>query len=62
MRRPRFALVAVLLLLAVLTGCGGDPSADPSPATGGAATALRFASYDFGVNQSLVEVYAEAAR
>jgi osmoprotectant transport system substrate-binding protein len=61
-RRLRFGLAAVLLLLAALTGCGGDPSAEPSPATGGGAAALRFASYDFGENQVLVEVYAEAAR
>ncbi len=61
MRRPRLRCAAVLLLLAVLTGCEGDPSVTPSPAPGG-ATALRFASYDFGENQSLVEVYAEAAR
>jgi osmoprotectant transport system substrate-binding protein len=61
-RRPRIGLVAVLLLLAVVSGCTGDPSVSPSPATGGATAALRFASFDFGESQSLVEVYAEAAR
>jgi osmoprotectant transport system substrate-binding protein len=46
------------LLLVVLTACGGAgepaPSAEP--------TTVRFASYDFGENQILAEVYAEAVR
>ena len=61
-RRPPVALAAVLVLLAVLSGCSGDPAGPPSPATTGATAALRFASYDFGENQVLVEVYATAAR
>jgi osmoprotectant transport system substrate-binding protein len=61
-RRPRIGLAAVLLLLAVVAGCGGDPSVSPAPATGDPTAAVRFASYDFGESQSLVEVYAEAAR
>jgi osmoprotectant transport system substrate-binding protein len=51
-----------VLLLALLTACGGDPPAAPAPATGTEPAALRFASYDFQENQILVEVYAEAVR
>jgi len=50
------ALAAVLLGLAVLTSCA---SSDPEPS---APTTVRFASYDFAENQTLTEVYAEAAR
>jgi osmoprotectant transport system substrate-binding protein len=46
-----------LLLLVVLTACGG--AAEPAPAE---PTTIRFASYDFRENQILAEVYAEAAR
>ena len=60
MRRPRGGAVAVLLLLALLAACTGDPGT-PSRVTT-AADALRMASYDFSENQVLVEVYAEAAR
>jgi osmoprotectant transport system substrate-binding protein len=60
-RRPRIGPVAVLLVLALLSGCTGEADA-PSPATASAAAGLRMASYDFAENQSLVEVYAEAAR
>jgi osmoprotectant transport system substrate-binding protein len=50
-------LTAVLLLLAVLAGCGADePSQEPLDHT------VRFASYDFQENQILAEVYAEAVR
>jgi osmoprotectant transport system substrate-binding protein len=59
-RRPRTGAVAVLLLLALLSACTGDPGT-PSRTTS-AADALRMASYDFSENQVLVEVYAEAAR
>jgi osmoprotectant transport system substrate-binding protein len=55
-RRLPAGLVGVLLL-ALLTACGGSP-ATPEPGTG----TIRFASYDFPENQILVEVYAEAAR
>ena len=54
-RRP--AGVLALLLLVLLTACGGSPEA-PAVPTG----TIRFASYDFQENQILVEVYAEAAR
>ena len=60
MRRPRTGAVAVLLLLALLPACSGDPGS--SAPTTAAADALRMASYDFAENQVLVEVYAEAAR
>ena len=60
MRRPRSGAVAVLLLVALLPACSGDPGS-PAP-TAAAADALRMASYDFTENQVLVEVYAEAAR
>lgn len=53
------ALLVVLLLL--IGGCGGTP-AMPSPAPQSPAPALRMASYDFHENQTLAEVYAEAAR
>jgi osmoprotectant transport system substrate-binding protein len=46
-----------VLLLVLLTACGGSPAA-PAVPTG----TIRFASYDFQENQILVEVYAEAAR
>jgi osmoprotectant transport system substrate-binding protein len=59
-RRPRSGAVAVLLLVALLPACSGDPGS-PAP-TAAAADALRMASYDFAENQVLVEVYAEAAR
>jgi osmoprotectant transport system substrate-binding protein len=54
-RRP--AGLMGLLLLVVLTACGG--AAEPAPAE---PTTIRFASYDFRENQILAEVYAEAAR
>jgi osmoprotectant transport system substrate-binding protein len=60
-RHPRVGQVAVLLVLVLLSACTGDPGT-PSDAKGSAAAALRMASYDFPENQSLVEVYAEAAR
>src|SRR4051794_15224550 len=60
-RRPRVGQVAVLLLVALLPACTGEPGA-PSGGTDSAAAALRMASYDFSESQSLVEVYAEAAR
>jgi len=60
-RRPRNGTIAVLLVLTLLPGCTGDP-ATPSAATNSPAAALRMASYDFSENQSLIEVYAEAAR
>jgi osmoprotectant transport system substrate-binding protein len=46
----------MVLLLAVLTACGG--SAKPADDT----ATIRFASYDFAENQILTEVYADAAR
>jgi osmoprotectant transport system substrate-binding protein len=54
-RRPAGLLV---LLLVVLTACGGAD--EPAPAQ--PATTIRFASYDFPENQILAEVYAEAVR
>ncbi len=56
MRRRPAGLLAVLLL-ALITACGGSPATPPAP-----SGAIRFASYDFPENQTLVEVYAEAAR
>ena len=61
MRRLRAGPAAVLLLLALLPACTADPET-PSPARTSPAAALRMASYDFHENQTLVEVYAEAAR
>ncbi|MCW2635102.1 MAG: putative glycine betaine/choline-binding protein of an ABC-type transport system [Blastococcus sp.] len=56
--RPRPAgLLAVLVLLVGIPACG---STKPEPAA--QVTTVRFASYDFAENQTLVEVYAEAAR
>ena len=55
----------VLLLVAVLTGglLAGCTSGTPTTAAQtGAAPTIRFASYDFQENQTLVEVYAAAAR
>ena len=57
MRRRPAGLVGVLLLV-VLTACGG--AREPAPAE--AVTTIRFASYDFLENQILAEVYAEAVR
>ena len=55
--RPASLAAALLLLLAVLSACADE--ADPEPA---APETVRFASYDFAENQTLTEVYAEAAR
>jgi osmoprotectant transport system substrate-binding protein len=55
-RRPA-GLMGLLLLLVVLTACGG--AVEPAPAE---PATIRFASYDFRENQILAEVYAEAAR
>jgi osmoprotectant transport system substrate-binding protein len=50
-------VLAVLAVLCVLAGCDGAPPPRPDrPDT------IRFASYDFPENQTLVEVYAEAVR
>jgi osmoprotectant transport system substrate-binding protein len=46
-----------VVLLALLTACGGGTPAPVAP-----TDVVRFASYDFQENQILVEVYAEAAR
>lgn len=60
-RRARLAgVLTVLLLGALVLGCGG--TAAPSPATGAPVEVVRIASYDFRENQILAEVYAEAAR
>jgi osmoprotectant transport system substrate-binding protein len=56
-RRP--AGLMGLLLLVVLTACGGAMEPAPAEPT---TTTIRFASYDFRENQILAEVYAEAAR
>ena len=55
--RSRFTGLLGVLLLAVITACGGAPAAPAVP-----EGTIRFASYDFPENQILVEVYAEAAR
>jgi osmoprotectant transport system substrate-binding protein len=55
-RRP--AGLLGILLFVLLTACGGADE----PARTAPATTIRFASYDFSENQSLVEVYAEAVR
>jgi osmoprotectant transport system substrate-binding protein len=53
-RRP--AGLLGILLFVLLTACGGaDEPAQTAP-----ATTIRFASYDFSENQTLVEVYAQA--
>jgi osmoprotectant transport system substrate-binding protein len=54
------AVVVSLLGLVLQLGLAGCRSADPGPTA--QVTTVRFASYDFAENQSLVEVYAEAAR
>jgi len=46
----------VVLLLVVLTACGGAGEPEPVDPAG----TIRFASYDFPENQILAEVYAEA--
>lgn len=56
MRRRPAGLLGVLLL-ALVVACGGTPETPATP-----TDAIRFASYDFPENQTLVEVYAEAAR
>src|SRR4051794_15923506 len=59
--RPRPAgMLAVLTLLLVVVGCSPDAGDQATPTT--AASTIRFASYDFPENQTLVEVYAQAAR
>jgi osmoprotectant transport system substrate-binding protein len=55
-RRP--AGLLGILLFVLLTACGGADE----PARTAPATTIRFASYDFSENQTLVEVYAEAVR
>lgn len=60
--RPRHAGSVLVLVLgtALLLGlCACSPAAPRSAAP---PTTIRFASYDFPENQTLVEVYAEAAR
>jgi osmoprotectant transport system substrate-binding protein len=60
--RPRPAgILAVLTLLLVLAACSPDAEEQAAPTTPPAST-IRFASYDFPENQTLVEVYAQAAR
>jgi osmoprotectant transport system substrate-binding protein len=56
-RRRTGRMLAVLLLL-VLAACGAGSEPDPA----GPVTTIRFASYDFAENQTLVEVYAEGVR
>lgn len=56
MRCRPAAFAVVLALLTVLPACGADEPATAAPTT------VRFASYDFTENQTLAEVYAEAAR
>jgi osmoprotectant transport system substrate-binding protein len=53
--RPASLVVAVLLLALLLSCARGEPE-EATPET------VRFASYDFTENQTLTEVYAEAAR
>jgi len=60
--RPRHASLPLVLLVgtALLVGLGAcSPGATGSASP---STTIRFASYDFPENQTLVEVYAEAAR
>jgi osmoprotectant transport system substrate-binding protein len=60
--RPRPAgILAVLVLFLVVVGCSPDAEEQAAPTTTPAST-IRFASYDFPENQTLVEVYAQAAR
>jgi osmoprotectant transport system substrate-binding protein len=56
--RRRTGQVVTVLLLLLLAACGG--AGEPAPAA--PVTTIRFASYDFAENQTLTEVYAEAAR
>jgi osmoprotectant transport system substrate-binding protein len=59
--RPRGAwLVVVLTVLLGLPACSPSTAEPPAPDT--TTATVRFASYDFPENQTLVEVYAEAAR
>ncbi len=59
--RPRSAgILAVLTLLLVVVACSPDTGDQATSTT--AASTIRFASYDFPENQTLVEVYAQAAR
>ena len=58
--RPRPRRIAAVLLLLWLPACSSE-TREPTPQAPIAAS-IRFASYDFPENQTLVEVYAEAAR
>ena len=58
--RPRLRRIAAVLLLLWLPACT-PATRDPTPQAP-VAPGIRFASYDFPENQTLVEVYAEAAR
>ncbi len=60
MRTPTTGLAVVLTLLLALAACSPGVPERAAPDT--ATTVIRFASYDFLENQTLVEVYAEAAR
>ena len=59
--RPVALRTGVLLLVLLLAACtAGSPRSGGGPAV--PEGTLRIASYDFGENQILAEVYAEAAR
>jgi osmoprotectant transport system substrate-binding protein len=60
MRSLRAGLLGLLLVVAA---CGsGTPASNDAADTTPEPATIRFASYDFPENQTLVEVYAEAAR
>jgi osmoprotectant transport system substrate-binding protein len=56
--RRRTGRVVTVLLMLLLAACGGEGESAPAAPV----TTVRFASYDFAENQTLTEVYAEAAR
>jgi osmoprotectant transport system substrate-binding protein len=60
--RPRYAGRPLVLVLGTALLLGLAACSPAAPGSASPSAAIRFASYDFPENQTLVEVYAEAAR